>query len=298
MPKNFSYPAKNKSRKLNKSVPLSKTTLQSIRLALNEDVGGGDKTSNLLISSSAKGTAKIISKSAGIFSGLSAAQAVCRLTHVSAQFFVREGSSLKKGKKVMELSGKIRNILLAERLLLNLIGHLSGIAAQTARFVEAVRGTKCKIIDTRKMTPLWRELEKAAVLAGGGFNHRFGLDDYILVKENHRRFGDLTRLLRAASDESRATPFEIEVRNFDELVEAIDLGAEVIMLDHFTPFQTKKAVRLKNILNPKIKLESSGNMNLKTVRAYALAGVDTISVGALTHSVGAHDFSLLIEDKK
>lgn len=286
MPKNFLYPAKSKSLKSNKSVLLSKTTLQSIRLALKEDVGGGDKTSDLLIPASAKGTAKIISKSSGVFSGVAAAQAVCRLTGVKAKFFVKEGSVLKKNQKVIELSGKVRPILKTERLLLNLIGHLSGIAMQTQRFVHAVKGTKCKILDTRKTTPLWRELEKAAVRSGGGFNHRFGLDDYILVKENHRCFGDLKKL---------KGKFEIEVRDFDELIEAFDLGAEVVMLDHFTPAQAQKAVQIRGRVSPQTLIEASGNMNPNTVRAYALAGVDAISVGALTHSVFAHDFSLLMK---
>ncbi len=292
MPKNFSYPAKIKSRKLNKSAALSKGTLESIRLALNEDAGSCDITSTLLTPSAASGKAVIFSKSGGVFSGVAAAQAVCKLTGVSIRFFVKEGAALKKNQRVIELSGKIHAILKAERVLLNLIGHLSGIATQTAQFVQKVKGTKCRIIDTRKTTPLWRELEKAAVLAGGGFNHRFGLDDYILVKENHRRFGNLDKL-RTKNKEQR-TKFEIEVRDFDELIEAFDLGAEVAMLDHFTPAQAKKAVQLRNRISPQTFLEASGNMTLKTVRAYALAGVDTISVGALTHSVVAHDFSLLI----
>jgi nicotinate-nucleotide pyrophosphorylase (carboxylating) len=285
MPKNFSYPAKNSSLSSNKSAALSKATLESIRLALNEDIGSADITSKLLIPSSAKGKAVIFSKSAGVYSGLTAAQAVCKLTGVSIRFFVKEGALLKKNQRVIELSGKIHAILKAERVLLNLIGHLSGIATQTAQFVQKVEGTKCRIIDTRKTTPLWRELEKAAVLAGGGFNHRIGLFDYVLVKENHRRFGSLKKL---------RGNFEIEVRDFDELMEAFDLGAEVAMLDHFTPAQAKKAVQLRNRISPKTFLEASGNMTLKTVRAYAMAGVDTISVGALTHSVSTHDFSLIV----
>ncbi len=285
MPKNFSYPAKNSSLSSNKSAALSKATLESIRLALNEDIGSADITSQLLILSSAKGKAVIFSKSAGVFSGLTSAQAVCKLTGVSIRFFVKEGALLKKNQRVIELSGKMHAILKAERVLLNLIGHLSGIATQTAQFVQKVEGTKCRIIDTRKTTPLWRELEKAAVLAGGGFNHRFGLFDYVLVKENHRRFGNLKKL---------RGKFEIEVRDFDELMEAFDLGAEVAMLDHFTPAQAKKAVQLRNRISPQTFLEASGNMTLKTVRAYAVAGVDTISVGALTHSVSTHDFSLIV----
>lgn len=327
MPKNFSYPATRslksyarntshepratKARGLSLAAKqtgtdlyaLSKTTLSSLKLALHEDVGSGDITSNLLIPNSAKGRANIISKAAGVFSGGAVARAVCKLTGVKIKLFVGEGADLNKNQKVIELSGKIHSILKAERVLLNLIGHLSGIATQTAEFVQAVSGTKCKIIDTRKTTPLWRELEKAAVLAGGGYNHRFGLDDYILVKENHRRFGNLDKLRTAYSvqrTKKRSTvcdlrsTFEIEVRDFDELMEAFDLGAEVAMLDHFTPVQAKKAVQLRNRISPQTILEASGNMTLKSVRAYALAGVDTISVGALTHSVPVHDFSLLI----
>lgn len=335
MPKNFSYPAKNSSQSYARNAghgpratkgrglssskggqaslrgtdpyALSKKTIHLIKLAFQEDVGRGDITSNLLIPDSAKGKAVIISKTSGFFSGLGAAQAVCKITGVKLKAFVKEGSALRANQKAFELSGKIRAILKAERVLLNLIGHLSGVASQTAEFVQAVCGTKCKIIDTRKTTPLWRELEKVAVLAGGGFNHRFGLDDYILVKENHRKFGLLAKLARSANYEPRATKvkrgpcpvvrgssFEIEVRDFDELMEAFDLGAEVAMLDHFTPSQAKKAVHLRNRISPQTFLEASGNMTLKTVRAYALAGVDTISVGALTHSVITHDFSLIV----
>ncbi|HRK61266.1 MAG TPA: carboxylating nicotinate-nucleotide diphosphorylase [Candidatus Omnitrophota bacterium] len=287
---------------------LSKTTLQAIRSALKEDIGSGDITSNLLIPPTAKGIAQIYSKSTGVFAGSASAQAVAKLCGVSMRFFVKEGALLKKNQRVIALSGKIHAILKAERVLLNLIGHLSGIATQTAQFVQKVEGTKCRIIDTRKTTPLWRELEKAAVLAGGGFNHRFGLDDYILVKENHRRFGNLqilgTKKQGPRSKHRKSKPgswflvrgsgFEIEVRDFDELMEAFDLGAEVAMLDHFTPAQAKKAVQLRDRISPQTFLEASGNMTLKTVRAYAVAGVDTISVGALTHSVVSHDFSLLI----
>jgi len=284
---------------------LSQRTRQLLRLALKEDIGSGDITSNLLIPVSAQGKAVIVSKSVGIFSGAAAAQAVCRFTGVKIKFFAKEGSALKKNQKVIELSGKIRAILKTERVLLNLIGHLSGVATQTKQFVDAVKGTKTKILDTRKTTPLWRELEKAAVRAGGGWNHRFGLFDYMLAKENHRKFGSLAKLSRGTGNGERIrTPlgvsrfpqaFEIEVRSFDELIEAFDLGAEVILLDHFTPAQVKKAAQLRNRMSPKTWLEASGNMTLKTVRAYALAGVDTISVGALTHSVPTHDFSLLID---
>ena len=327
MPKNFSYPAKSNLKscaegqrpeargrrfKLTSGLGpraswLSRKCLSFIKEALHEDIGSGDITSNLLIPSSAKGNAQIISKAAGVFSGGVVAQSIAKITGIKIKLLVKEGSALKKSQRVMELSGKIHGILKAERVLLNLIGHLSGIATQTAQFAQQVKGTSCKIIDTRKTTPLWRELEKAAVLAGGGFNHRFGLDDYILVKENHRRFGQLSKLARSPEPGAqrvskfprasglRSPGFEIEVRDFDELMEAFDLGAEVAMLDHFTPAQAKKAVQLRNRISPQTFLEASGNMTLKTVRAYALAGVDTISVGALTHSVPAHDFSLLVK---
>ncbi len=267
---------------------LSVQTLQSIRLALREDIGAGDITSKLLIPSSAKDSAKVISKGTGVFSGLLAARAVCRFAdpELKIKFLVEEGGVLKNGQTVISIDGKIQSILKAERVLLNLIGHLSGIATQTRQFTDEIRDTRCRILDTRKTTPLWRELEKTAVLAGGGHNHRLGLFDYILVKENHRRFGDLRKLKGR---------FEIEVRNFEELMEAFDLGAEVVMLDHFTSAQAKKAVQIRNRVSPQTLLEASGNMTLKTVGAYALAGVDTISVGALTHSILAHDYSLLIQ---
>jgi len=326
MPKKFSYPAKIKSAEFDLArspergrrglsqaqrgtdpYALSKATIQLIKLALREDIGPGDITSKLLIPKNAKGEAQIISKSAGIFSGKAVAQAICKITGVKIRFFVRESAALKNNQKVMILSGKIHAILKTERVLLNLIGHLSGIAAQTAQFVNAVRGTKTKILDTRKTTPLWRELEKGAVLAGGGFSHRLGLFDYILVKENHRRFGNLEKLgIKNQEPRTKKKPgswflvpgskFEIEVRDFDELIQAFDLGAEVAMLDHFSVAQTKTAVKLRDRLSPNTALEASGNMTPETVRAYAQAGVDSISVGALTHSVPAHDFSLLIGD--
>ena len=182
--------------------------------------------------------------------------------------------------------------------MLNLLQHLCGVATQTRAFVHAVKGRGVKILDTRKTTPLWRELEKAAVKAGGGCNHRMGLYDAVFVKENHRRFGDLRKLMTfkgASHLRSQAPGIEIEVRNVRELMEALMIRPKVILFDNFPVKDLKEAVKIARAANPKVILEASGGITLENVQAYAQTGVDQISVGSLTHSVKAVDLSLMIK---
>lgn len=273
---------------------ISSKTSQHLKAALNEDIGSGDVTSNLLIPSKARGEAILISREAGIFCGESVARALAHLLDptLKIEFLVRDGKPFRKNQKVLKIQGRVRSILALERTLLNFLGHLSGIATLTQTFVEKVRPCKTAIMDTRKTTPLWRELEKHAVKTGGGKNHRRGLYDAIFVKENHRPYGNLERLQKVCGH------FEIEVRNFWELKEALLLKPRVILFDNFNPKTLKRAVQfIRRRMNSKIILEASGGVNLRNVRQLAQAGVNRISIGALTHSVRAIDFSLLVGDR-
>ena len=266
------------------------STTQKLKAALAEDAGKGDRTSQLLIPANAKGRAVIIARQSGIFCGERVVREVLRLAgrRLALRFFVKDGGRFSKNQKVIEVKGNVRAILKAERTALNFLGRLSGIAALTRQFVDQVKGFKVAILDTRKTTPLWRELEKEAVRIGGGKNHRFGLFDGLFVKENHRPFGNFKKLRRFPKQ------FEIEVRNYKELIEAVVLQPHTILFDNFKPGPLKKAVNLARKLNPEILLEASGGITLNNVRAFAATGVDQISIGALTHSVKSIDFSLLL----
>lgn len=301
--KTFSYPTKASSKASGKEtileghglyghpLPVSRRTLNFVREALKEDIGHGDITSNLLIPPHARGTARVIAKEKGVFCGERMVMEIFKIIDpkVKLEFRVRNGGLLRRGKIVFKMHGNIRSILKAERTMVNFISHLSGIATQTREFVNKVKKYPALILDTRKTTPIWRELEKVAVQVGGGHNHRQGLDEFIMIKENHRIHGDLKKLRRHPGD------FEIEVRSLGEIWEAIGLKAKVILLDNFTPREAKRAVELVRREAPGTLLEASGGITLKNVRQFAAAGVDTISVGSLTHSVQAIDFSLLID---
>ena len=265
---------------------LSKTTRKQILQALKEDTGRGDVTSRILIPESAKGKAIIISKEAGIFCGELVIREILKNVDLGlhARYGCADGKRFPKKKTILELQGSIRSILRAERTLLNFIGHLSGIATKTRRFVDRVKGYPVFILDTRKTMPLWRELEKYAVRVGGGRNHRMGLHEAILIKENHRPFADWSRLKQYAGR------FEMEVRNFKELDHALSLHPRIILFDNFKPAVLAKAVRKVRRIQPHIILEASGGIHLDNVVHYAALGVDWISVGALTHSVATVDF--------
>ena len=296
MPKNFSYPTRPSSQVSEAGfpghpLPVSRRTLNLLKDAIHEDTGWGDVTANLLIPPHARGEARVIAKARGIFCGERLVKEILKVVdpQVKLDFRIHNGGKLRPGKIVFKMRGNIRSILKAERTMVNFISHLSGVATKTRQFVDRVRKYPVLILDTRKTTPLWRELEKVAVQVGGGRNHRQGLDEFIMVKENHRIHGDLKKLRRHPGQ------FEIEVRSMGELWEAIGLKPQVMMLDNFTPKEAKRAVALVRKEAPGILLEASGGITLKNVRKYAASGVDTISVGSLTHSTQAVDFSLLID---
>ncbi len=271
---------------------LSSITKRHLKEALFEDAGRGDATSDLLIPDHVRGCAKVVAREKGVFCGTVVVQELIQITDSSleAQYFVRDGWSFLKGKILFQLRGRVRSILKIERTLLNFLAHLSGIATLTRAYVDQAKNQRVAVLDTRKTTPLWRELEKQAVQAGGGKNHRKGLYDEIFVKENHKTHGDLKKLRRFRGK------FVMEVRDLKELTEALPLRPRVILFDNFSPTTLKKAVRIARSVNPNILLEASGGITLRNIRRYAAAGVDQISVGALTHSVKSIDFSLFIND--
>ncbi len=248
----------------------------------------------MLVPAKSKARAVIWPRSAGLFCGEAIVQEVFYQLDPSLKVtsLVREGALFKRHRPLMVIEGNAGAILRGERTALNLLARLCGIAALTREFVQRVKGFPVLILDTRKTTPLWREIEKYAVRMGGGKNHRFGLHDAIFVKENHRLFGPLKPLKRFRGR------FEIEVRNLRELREALPLEPGVILFDNFQPGNLQKAVKLARKKHPQVILEASGGMTLETISHYAAMGVDWISVGALTHSAKPLDLSLLIEKKK
>jgi nicotinate-nucleotide pyrophosphorylase (carboxylating) len=258
---------------------------------LAEDVGDGDLTTEHLIPAETSCEAALLVKEPGVVCGLEVAEAA--FPQVSFDALVADGDVVQGGTEVALLSGPARPILTGERTALNLLGRLSGIATLTRRFVDAIEGTGAEILDTRKTTPGLRALEKYAVRCGGGRNHRFGLDDGILVKDNHLRAAGGVRpaveLLRAAGT---GLPIEVEAETLDDVREAVAAGAEQILLDNMSPALMREAVEL---VDGKATLEASGGVTLDTVREIAETGVDFISVGALTHSARSLDVSLEIE---
>jgi nicotinate-nucleotide pyrophosphorylase (carboxylating) len=267
-----------------------------LRAALAEDVGPGDITSELLVPADARGVATIRAKASGVLAGVDVARAVFALASngpagadVEVESALDDGAAVAPGDTVLVVRGNARALLVAERTALNFLIRLSGIATLTARFVEAVAGTGASILDTRKTTPGWRYLEKAAVRAGGGENHRFALYDAVLVKENHLAFGaDLKQALAARPAGMVAI---VEAESIDEYRLAAAAGADVVMLDEFTPGQVA-AVRAERGAAARPLLEVSGGITLANVRAYAEAGVERISIGALTHSAPPLDLSM------
>ena len=266
--------------------------------ALAEDVGAGDVTTQALVPPDARSRARIVQKAPGVISGLQAAESVFRRVDPALRWHghAAEGPWREEGL-VAEVAGSTASILRGERVALNFLGRLSGVATLTARYVREVEGTGARILDTRKTTPGLRALEKAAVAHGGGVNHRFGLFDAVLAKENHIAaaggVGEATRrALEAAASQPAVAFVEIEVRTLDELREALDAGAPRVMLDNMSLDAMREAVALAA---GRAELEASGNVSLENVRAVAEAGVDFISVGALTHSAPALDLSLLVE---
>lgn len=268
-----------------------------VKLALQEDLGAlGDVTSLATLAPNVMIQGQIVAKAAGVIAGLPLVEMVYREVDpdVRFQFHGQDGMWVEPGTRVYELVGTGRSILTGERVALNFLQQLSGVATLTAHFVQAVAGTKAVILDTRKTTPGWRSLEKYAVRMGGGHNHRMGLYDMVMIKDNHiDAAGGITQAVAAvrSHSESKGLLVEVEVRSLDELREALTLQVDRILLDNMDEQQMREAVA---ITAGRIPLEASGNMSLERAAAVAATGVDYISVGALTHSAPALDLSMRI----
>ncbi len=273
------------------------TTEELIYKALEEDIGNGDHTSLATIEEEAIGTAVMLAKEKGVLAGTEIAGKVFKLLNpkTSVDIFIQDGAFISPGDKIMVISGKSRILLSGERTALNYIQRMSGIATFTRVMVEQIAGLHTKILDTRKTTPCNRVFEKMAVRAGGGVNHRFGLYDMIMIKDNHIDFaGGIQAAIEKAHRYLEANnlnlKIEIEARSFEELEKILKAGGiHRIMLDNFTPEELRKALK---IINNRYETEASGGITLKTIRDYAETGVDYISVGALTHHIKSLDISL------
>ena len=265
-------------------------------LAFAEDIGDGDHTTLCCIPEIAVGKSKLLVKEAGILAGVDIARKVFHKfdPELKMEVFIEDGSVVKPGDVAFTVSGKIRSLLQTERLMLNIMQRMSGIATMTHRYMEQLKGTKTRVLDTRKTTPGMRILEKEAVKIGGGTNHRIGLFDMILLKDNHVDFAGgisqaIERCHQYLEKRNLNLKIEIEVRSIDELQQVLNKGGvDRIMLDNFTPELTRKAVEM---IGGRYETESSGGITLETIRNYAECGVDFVSVGALTHSVKGLDLS-------
>lgn len=266
-----------------------------IKLAFAEDVGDGDHTTLSTIPAEAKGRQQLIIKEDGILAGVEMARRVFDYfdPELKMTVFINDGAHVKSGDVAFIVEGSVRSLLQTERTMLNIMQRMSGIATMTARYQERLKGLKTKVLDTRKTTPGMRLIEKEAVKIGGGENHRIGLFDMILIKDNHVDFaGGIPQAVAATKkylkETGRNLRIEVEVRNTEEINQALAAGVDRIMLDNFTPERTREAVKL---INGATEIESSGGITLETLREYGECGVDYISVGALTHSVKGLDMS-------
>ena len=267
-----------------------------IDLAFAEDIGDGDHTTLSCIPETAIGKSKLLIKEAGVLAGIEVAKEIFNRFDptMKVEVFIQDGTEVKPGDVAMVVEGKIQSLLQTERLMLNVMQRMSGIATMTRKYTKQLEGTKTRVLDTRKTTPAMRIVEKMAVKIGGGVNHRIGLFDMILLKDNHVDFaGGIDKAITRAKDYCKAKgkdlKIEIEVRSFDELQQVLDLGGvDRVMFDNFTPEMTKKAVEM---VGGRFETESSGGITFDTLRDYAECGVDYISVGALTHSVKGLDMS-------
>lgn len=267
--------------------------------ALAEDIGTGDASTAITVAPGARAEARVVAREAGVVAGLPLiAPLLARLDpSVTVALLAADGEAVQAGQPVARLGGPAAPLLTGERTLLNLLQQLSGIASLTARYVAAVAGTGCQVLDTRKTVPGWRRLAKYAVSCGGGVNHRLGLDDRIMLKDNHwaaggHRIADLVARGRAQYPD---LAIEVEVDTLGQLERVLPLGVEWILLDNFTPEAVREAVARRDAAGVNTRLEASGNVTLETIGAYALAGVDAASVGRLTHSAPALDLGLDME---
>ena len=266
-----------------------------IALAFNEDVGDGDHTTLSTIPADAMGKQQLIVKEEGILAGVDMARRVFEYfdPELKMTVFIEDGARVKPGDVAFVVEGRVRSLLQTERTMLNIMQRMSGIATMTDTYQSRLAGLKTKVLDTRKTTPGMRLMEKEAVKIGGGENHRIGLFDMILIKDNHVDFaGGVPQAIAAAKkylkETCRDLKIEVEVRNTDEINQALEAGVDRIMLDNFTPERTKEAV---NLIGGRTEVESSGGITIDTLREYGECGVDFISVGALTHSVKGLDMS-------
>lgn len=269
-----------------------------LNLAFAEDVGDGDHTTLSTIPAEARGKSRLLIKEEGILSGVNIARQVLAKIdpELKMEVFINDGTRVKPGDVAFTVEGSVRSLLVAERTMLNIMQRMSGIATTTARYQAELDGLDCKVLDTRKTTPGMRMLEKEAVRIGGGFNHRIGLFDMILIKDNHVDFAGgipqaVARAKEYCHENGKDLRIEVEVRNTEEIEQALEAGVDRIMLDNFTPERTAEAVKLIRGKNPAVEIESSGGITIDNLRAYGMAGVDFISVGALTHSVKGLDMS-------
>jgi nicotinate-nucleotide pyrophosphorylase (carboxylating) len=276
---------------------IDRDTRELVARALLEDLGPGDVTAEAVVPEDATGRATIAQKAPGVLFGLDVAAEVFRQTGAGGLEAVAAESEWREDvpAEVARAGGPARALLAAERTALNLLGHLSGVATLTARFVKAIEGSGARILDTRKTTPGLRALEKAAVAAGGGTNHRMGLYDAILIKDNHAALaGGVGEAVRRARDARPDLSIEVECRDLDEVRQGAEAGADRLLLDNMTPAELRKAVAAARGSNGP-ELEASGGVTLDTVAEIAGTGVDFVSVGALTHSAPALDLSMTLE---
>lgn len=282
--------------------------------AFEEDLGtGGDLTSRALVPDDVEGAGELIARRDGIAAGIPLVPEILRIVDGQLQWnaTVRDGQPIAAGRALGRLAGPARSILTAERVLLNMLGRLCGVATLTRAYVDAIAGTGTRIYDTRKTTPGWRRLEKYAVRCGGGFNHRFNLEAAVLIKDNHLAFGTQRWRLPASATpgeavrrvrnhlskhfpahEVEATIIEVEVDSLELLESALDANPDIVLLDNMAPAQLAEAVKLRDHAAPQVELEASGTVSLISVREIAASGVERISVGALTHSAASLDLSL------
>ncbi|MCF0218778.1 MAG: carboxylating nicotinate-nucleotide diphosphorylase [Muribaculaceae bacterium] len=270
-----------------------------IRLAFDEDLGDGDHTTLSTIPAEARGRQHLLIKEEGILAGVDIARRVFEYFDPTLKMtvFIEDGARVKPGDIAFVVEGSVRSLLITERTMLNIMQRMSGIATMTDRYQQRLAGLKTRVLDTRKTTPGMRLLEKEAVKIGGGANHRIGLYDMILIKDNHVDFAGgipqaVARTRQYLKEKGKDLKIEVETRNTEEILQALEAGADRIMLDNFTPEATREAVAL---IGGRAETESSGGITLDTLRAYGEAGVDFISVGALTHSVKGLDMSFKAE---
>lgn len=271
-----------------------------VELALREDIGTGDITSDVLIAPGCEANAVIIAGERGVIAGLSVSELVFNLMDSKIVFkaCVSDGDKVEKGKIAARVSGRARAVLAGERTALNFLSRLSGIATKTACFVERVGSYRAKVMDTRKTTPGWRILEKYAVMIGGGYNHRMGLYDAVLIKDNHLKLVE-GRIGKAVAEAKKAHPskrIEVETTNISEVKDALSGNPDIIMLDNMSPVEVREAVEVVRKSGGGVQVEVSGGVTLENVEEFAAAGADIISVGALTHSVRSLDFSMEFND--